>query len=213
MSEKYRELMDRVCVTDDMRSRILEQVSVQTAVYGRRTRWKSWMAAAACLCLILGGGVMVHQSRNPAVPEVQTPPEQPTLTAPGLPAFEELDSREALEERAGFPVEKLPDLPFEAEEVVYILRSPETAEVAARNQTDKATYRKSTADGDPSGDYNDYPVSQTAAVDGTDVTMKGGQDGYHLALWSRDGFSCSFHLSTPVPENEFADLIQNILNQ
>lgn len=53
------------------------------------------------------------------------------------------------------------------------------------------TYRMSKGTDDNSGDYNIYDYENTITVNGTDITIKGGNNTVSVALWNKAGFSYS----------------------
>lgn len=59
-----------------------------------------------------------------------------------------------------------------------------------------ACIRKSLGEGnDVSGDYEDYPDSETIEVGGIEVALRGAERSWSVATWSKDGFSYAITLS------------------
>ena len=113
---RYDELMDRVQMTDEMRARVLEKVRQAdlSAPEERRhapAAWRRWGAMAACLAVVIAGGLALPH----LLPQNGTE-DPPVMTGPGT---EEMDSRAALEQAVGFSVEEAEHLPFAPQEVLY----------------------------------------------------------------------------------------------
>ena len=73
-----------------------------------------------------------------------------------------------------------------------VLAGDETIlQAAFRTEDDQLqlSIRKAPGTDDISGNYNVYSVDETVTVDGTDVTVKGNEDGYHLAIWTANGYT------------------------
>ena len=190
---RYDDIMDRVQVTDEMRARVLEKVRQAdlSAPEERRpapAAWRRWGAMAACLAVIVAGGL--------ALPHLLTPngtEDPPVLAGPGM---EEMDSRAALEQAVGFSVEEAETLPFAPQEVLYTAFDSGLAQIEYRGENGQtALLRKSQGPEDNSGDFNQYPDVETLAAAEADVTLKGTDGQFVLALWQEDGFAYSLSLS------------------
>lgn len=49
--------------------------------------------------------------------------------------------------------------------------------------------RKAVGADDVSGDYNSYDLTQTSRIAGRDVTLRGAENAWYVATWTRDGYS------------------------
>lgn len=49
--------------------------------------------------------------------------------------------------------------------------------------------RKAVGTDDVSGDYNNYDLTQTSRIAGQDVTLRGAENAWYVATWTRDGYS------------------------
>ena len=190
---RYADIMDRVQVTDEMRARVLEKVrqadlSAPEERQPAPAAWRRWGAMAACLAVIVAGGL--------ALPHLLTPngtEDPPVLAGPGM---EEMDSRAALEQAVGFSVEEAETLPFAPQEVLYTAFDSGLAQIEYRGENGQtALLRKSQGPEDNSGDFDQYPDVETLAAAEADVTLKGAEGQFVLALWQEDGFSYSLSLS------------------
>ena len=190
---RYDDIMDRVQVTDEMRARVLEKVrQADLSAPEERQRapaaWRRWGAVAACLAVMIAGGL--------ALPHLlpQNGTEDPLVLAG--PGMEEMDSRAALEQAVGFSVEEAETLPLAPQEVLYTAFDSGLAQVEYRGENGQtALLRKSQGPEDNSGDFNQYPDVEERELDGNTVTLKGAEGQFTLALWQKGGFSYSLSLS------------------
>ena len=70
--------------------------------------------------------------------------------------------------------------------------------------------RKAPGSEDISGDYNEYDQEQTLTVGDRDVTVKGNDDAFNLAVWTDNGYTYSVYVSTGLTGDAFAALIADI---
>ena len=191
---KYDELMDRITVTEDMRRRVLANVEGRLARPAARRRRILTRAAALAACLALVIAAV-------ALPRVSTPVEH----VPGIETVRDVSS---LSEAVGYEVSEPSALPFEADAAVYTAYG-DMAEIDYSGGGDRAVYRQSPGSADNSGDYNEYAAVTDVTACGVRVTLKGeAQDKYTLALWNRDGYSCSLSLSEPLSEASWLALME-----
>ena len=193
MKGRYDDIMDRVQVTDEMRARVLEKVrQADLSAPKERQRapaaWRRWGAMAACLAVIIAGGLALPH----LLPQGGTE-DPPVLTGPGM---EEMDSRAALEQAVGFSMEEAETLPFAPQEVLYTAFDSGLAQIEYRGENGQtALLRKSQGPEDNSGDFNQYPDVEERELDGHTVTLKGADGQFVLALWQEGGFAYSLSLS------------------
>ena len=93
---------------------------------------------------------------------------------------------------AGFDL-TLPTLSADFTQSAFqVLAGDETIlQAAFRTEDDQhqLNIRKAPGAQDISGDCNTYSVDETVSADGVDVTVKGNEDGYHLAIWTANGYT------------------------
>ena len=204
LSEAYREIMDHLTVTQEMRRRILD--NVENGRGGRKKRGRALpvraMAAAACLALVLAGAAVLRFPASPAA-------EGPGVHS-GRPEAAEADSCRDLSRLVGFPVEEARELPFPVTEVKYEAWPGGLAQVTYLGEEASLVFRKIPGDQDPSGDYTDYSQQTQITVDGRQVTLKGEDGGYVLALWEEDGYSCSMRASPACWEETWLRVLESM---
>ena len=212
--DAYKKIMEHIKVDDAMRDRVLQRLREAEAELDapaaapnktllRFPRWKQWTAAAACFAILLAGAATL--GLPPLQP--QPSPSEPLVLYPGGPV--ECASLAELSERSGVPLTELSGLPFSVEEETYLLIGDDLAEIQYQGDGQTALFRRASGDGDISGDYNAYAVSQTVDIGGASVLLKGSGAGWSLALWTKDGYACSLSLSVPADQAVWTALIQS----
>ncbi|MCI7524205.1 MAG: hypothetical protein MSA81_12845 [Roseburia hominis] len=204
LKSAYREIMDQVEVTEEMRERILDGVEKKRGAQkaGRRRYIRSGLSLAACLALVLLGTAVVPQLFDGGTEE---PPQEQTTVANGM---EDVDSASALSDKVGFEVQDLTGLPFAAEHITYTSLWGETAQITYEGENQTVTYRKAPGEEDISGDYNVYDTVTETVAGETAVTLKGDGDRYVLALWTADGYSYALSLENPVTEEQIIKILE-----
>lgn len=204
MKREYDEIMERIQVTTEMRTRILEHLQGAGLKPAARVipfpALKKYGSIAACLVLLLVGAIALPHLLNP------TEPEPPVLTGPNIV---EAASIQELSELVGFEVTTDFSLPFQAETVTYCSYWNEMAQIEYSGEGCSAMYRQSLGTDDNSGDYNTYGDITVMEVNGLDITLKGENGIYTLAVWT-DG-DCAYSLSLSLGVN--ADSWQSILTR
>lgn len=85
------------------------------------------------------------------------------------------------------------------------------AQVVYTDGTDTITYRMAEGAEDVSGDYNAYPWTEEADLDGITVTLKGQQEGaVLLAVWTDGAYSYAISCSTPLTAEQAAAIAASV---
>lgn len=205
---KYGEIMEHIEVTEEMRERILRNTEQALAEArksaARRRRYTAFAAAAAALVLVCGV-TLWNNSR------LVTPPEDSATD--GMQAIydaREYETLTDLAEAAGFSVPELQTLPFTVVQTDYVLITGDLVEViyTGSSDTERLTLRKSPGTEDNSGDYNTYAVTETAAINDLEVTLKGdSEDSFSLALWNDGEYSYSIGLFSGCSREALLDCV------
>ncbi len=221
LSKKYKEIMDQVCVTDEMKQRILQNVKNEMEApkisrshflsYGKFSRY---ISAAACILMLLVGGLTVTKLFDREV----MPNESAGAMASGegqgvamaVNGMEVLDSAEELSRVLGFPVTDITEIPFEVQNTEYTNGWNEFAQIVYQGEKSEILFRKARGANDISGDYNTYEDVKTITINHAEVTLKGESESYSLAIWQQDGFSYSLSMEPGGSEEVFAKMIQSI---
>lgn len=203
----YREIMEHVSLTAEARQRISANIrSADLSTVGKAARsvpLRRYWAAAACVALLVAGGLTLPRYLY----SWQTDPQhEPVQT---VPRFTEVSSLEELETAVGFELEELSGLPFAVTDVTYTVFGQEMAEIRYLGEEETAVFRKAAGGEDPSGDYTQYGDILTISAAGHQVTLKGDQGLYFLAIWQEGACTCSLRLSCPLDQTAWASLLES----
>lgn len=206
MSRKYVEVMDKVILTENMRSRVMENVrAAEQNTEHRAIRFpniRRYAAFAACLAIVLLGTIAGPKLLKK--PQIQPPIEG----ANGIVACASINE---LSKAVGFPVDEVSGLPFTPEKTSYYAYWGDLAEIdyqAADGQT--AVYRKSMGTQDNSGDWSAYDSTQTLAVGDITAQLKENGGVYTLAIWTNGSCAYSLNLSGGLDEAGWTAVIDGI---
>ena len=193
LNNRYRELMEQVTVTKEMRARILANIE-RPQTFSRpspRHPLYRWMALAACFALIFTAGITLFRD--------STPPSSGMgvgITSP----FREASSAEELSSLLGFSIPEAPTLPFPPESVLYRAIGDNMADITYRSAANTAVFRKSPGAEENSGDYTQYPTVKSIALPGLTGELRGDDTGYLLACWQNEAYSFSLKVSAAMDE-------------
>lgn len=137
------------------------------------------------LCAILGAGGVSEYS---ALQKKQVSDEFVNMINP----FTDSDSLEEAEQLAGFSI-VLPEKIEESNTRIYRSMGQTLLEVIYEDgkENEIARVRKGIGEADISGDYNEYSLEWKVCVNGTLVQMKGENNRFMLAVWTKNGYSYS----------------------
>lgn len=95
----------------------------------------------------------------------------------------------------------------------YSVAFSNMAEIQYSNGSDNILYRleKGEVAEDISGDYNDYENIQKLTVDNTEVTIKGNEDTYKVAIWYKNGVNYSLSSEQGLKIEDIQSLINEIM--
>ena len=192
---KYKEIMDEIEVTPEMRQRVLQ--NIETAPVKKKGLTRQLFPLAACLAII----VCCWFAWKPKPSQ-----EQGVLVTNQIETVEGLD---ALAAKTGIPMEALTGLPFAVTQTEYTSYWGELAEIQYSGDGETLCYRKSKGTADNSGDYNQYAQETTFPLFGCAVTLKGSADGYTLATWTDGTYAYSVSSSTPLSLEVFQSLLEH----
>ena len=209
---KYSEIMEKIYVTEEMRERILGNISRETSSPGcknPRPAWLvKWLPAAACITVLLAGLAVPAIMHHDPVKEPDPVKELGPLT--GSFTISEAADADELSEMAGFEIRDIPLLQEAAAESLYSFLGDGIAEIRYLSENQDVSYRKSVGTADNSGDYNEYPSVVEKNIGTEQIVLKGGPDGYSLACWNDETYSHSLSFANPVSENTLEKIIRQI---
>ncbi len=193
---KYNRIMNKVNLSDEARRRILDNIARETVRKPFYIRYKALIAAAACFAVVLAGALTLPRVLGT---DLTSPPN---VTQGGYDA-QECASLGELSERLGFEVTLPAEVPFGYESVEYCAMWSTFAEITwYSGGNEVACYRQQQASGDISGDFNVYERVEELTAGGVTVTVKGGGEGWALAVWESGGMSRSLMVSAPLTSEQ-----------
>lgn len=204
MEKAYREIMDRVVLSEATEARLLQTLRTAQLQTGTTTRFPRYhrLAVAACVALLLAGAVVLLGERGEK--------ESPSGVQSGLWDRTEAASCQELSQLVGFPVETLGAVPFEVTDVRYTAYGGGLAEIAYSGEEQNLVLRKAMGQTDPSGDYTAYAVQTTVDVVGSTVTLNGAEDGYCLAVWQDGTYSWSIRSTMAYSTDVWTEILESV---
>ena len=209
MKKRYDEIMDRIEVTDEMRTRILhnlQKVDLTRPAQKKVVQFstvKKYLSIAACFAILLLGvltlpGLLGREPQQPA--EVLNPGADIVETA----TLEELSGM------VSFEVAEVTGLPFTPEKESYTAFGTDMVQITYEGEGQTCTFRKSVGSEDNSGDYNAYSAVEEISAGEVTAKLKGTADGFTLAIWSDGACSYSLQLSDGLTAAEWEALIAGV---
>lgn len=202
LEEPYKEIMDHITVTEDLRRRVLLRLREEPKPAFPLRR--GLCVAAALALLVVGGQLWLQRTVLP------DDPSRPPVTST-RPPFQTLSSAQALSQAVGFPVEEAAALPFPVTETVYTAFGSHLAEIRYSGPEQSAVYRKAPGQEDPSGDYTAYDDVRSLTLDGISLTLRGTQGSFSLAVWADASYAYSLRLDVPLDTAQWTSLLPAFL--
>lgn len=208
LSKSYDEIMEKIEVTDDMRTRILK--NIQTADVPKNPKSvllpsiRKHLSIAACFLILIAGALLL-----PKMLHIKTSQPDNELTNLSGDIITCLSASE-LSEQVGFLIKDIEQLPCKIKETTYLAYWGELAEITYKGDAQVITFRKSIEDEDNSGDYNIYDEVKKAVIGNITVILKGNNGSYNLAIWQKNDFSYSLSLQNGLSETDMLSLVQEI---
>lgn len=211
LSQSYREAMEHIEVTPAMRERILQNLKLSDSKPTKANvvhfvPWKQILSFAACAAvLIVGVTAMPHGDELGSASS-----STDSMVGTAAPT-QEFSSSAELSVAAGFSVLEPQNLPFEVQTTTYTFIWGEIAQVKQTGTEEQyVTFRVSQDIEDNSGDYTIYKTEQQLNYNGIDITLKGSEDGFHLAVWQTDAFSYSVNSSVGLTIEQLEAILQSV---
>ena len=113
------------------------------------------------------------------------------------------------EAAAGFPLSAPLSIDGFDEPMIQLM-SGKMHQLIFRSGDDRLIIRKAAGSEDISGDYNTYPETKTAKINGSSVTLKGADGKYQTAVWTAGGYSYAVVSDVPMAPDILMDLIVEI---
>lgn len=208
---KYTELMEKIQVTSEMKSKLLKRIETENIIYRKKNYvihylHRNLLPMAACLILICTAALVIWQPFQKEQPEN---PQDDLIT--NFEVFE-AKSAEELSEKLDFPVSDIEYLASTADTVTWIAYGSDLAQINYESDDQTVCYRKSEGIEDNSGDYNEYTQTKKIQIESVIINIKGNDGKYNLAIWNDGTYSYSVNLSTPLSEKQFIKLLKKCVS-
>lgn len=209
MSKRYNEIMEKIEVTPEMRTRILNNISVKNPKMSAVSRshkfflLKRYVPLAACFALIIAASYFMPTLKTGK----QAEHSEITQLSDDIKEFH---SAKELSQAIGFYVPEPGKLPFVSDSTVYTSFWGDMAEIKYMSGEKELIFRKALGTEDNSGDYSEYKNKTEITIGSLKVLLKGNNSGYSLAVWDDGEFSYSIYISYEVSENEWKDIIEGV---
>lgn len=202
---KYKEMMDTIRVTPEMRERVLEEMEARRAREIRKKRalrrvYACAAGLAACLALVLTMGKFLGKA-----PETPGEPDETLVMNPY--GATECASLEELSQTLGFSVKVPSALPFEPETVTYSAMFGEFAQIDYSAGEATVCVRMVPGTEDISGDYNVYEKEERVETGGWSILLKGDGDGVSLATWTDGEYAYSISAEPAISREEMLKMV------
>ncbi|MGI5894035.1 MAG: hypothetical protein ACOX6P_05505 [Candidatus Merdivicinus sp.] len=201
----YKEIMNYVIVTDEMKQRILNNLKKVPFEESKRLHFKSFQKycmVAACIALLITGGMAVWQYRDPVLPDS-------SFINQSVFQMEEVETVQELSKLVGFEISE-PDIPFQVSEVRYSAIGRELAQIQYIGKEANATYRMMAGKEDPSGDFTEYQNMEEMTAEDVTFLLKGNESGYCLAIWQDERYSYSLRFSYELSKSQWEDILMGV---
>ena len=135
-----------------------------------------------------------------------------TLSTKVTHGINQYSSAKELSQKVGFTISDIPSslIPFKISEKIYADCGDGLAEIQYySDKADNVIYHKQTAaNADVSGDYTEYSKITTIRVRSTNICLKGENNKYNLATWSKGNYSYSLYFSEAITEKAFQNILK-----
>lgn len=212
LSKRYDAVMEKIEVTDEMRRRILAHIdgmdldAAPRSNVRRLPAVRRLAALAACLLLLVAGALSARYLL-PGETVDPIPTEGVVLGGSGI---EEVADAAALGKLVGFEIKEVTDLPYQVEKVTCTSYFGTLSQIKYVGEERSLTLRQSAGEGDNSGDFNVYAVTEVREMGDWSVTLKGDGENWTLAIWSDGTYAYSAHAEPGLTLSEWESVITNM---
>lgn len=208
MKNRYDKVMKNIEVTQDMRDRILNNINnldldkTSSKIISFKY-YKKYLYIAASIVFLFVSSIFLYNTVNsPDMSQLQG-----DYAKMGIMNHNTISE---LSEAVGFTIKTMQDVTFEIDTVEYTSYWGELAEVKYKGYYNMAVLRMALGNNDISGDYSEYNTIKNCIINGYNITFKGNNDKYNLAIWQSNGFSYSLQFVESVSEQEILTSIKSL---
>ena len=209
---KYNEIMEKVNVTDEMKSRILGNIDEYFSKKknaGKKSFYLAFGGVAAAALLMIIIRPWDNNVTKPINPGTGSVSEGSNVL--GVNPMQGYSSVEELSKAVGFNVPVIKSLPFKPGETEYMTLGEGFAQITYLSDDDRLIYRKSTDKEDNSGNYNPYDYVGEVSVNDIKVTVKGTKEALNLAIWNDGTYEHSISVEKAVDKGVMIKMIEEVI--
>ena len=209
---KYNEIMKKVNVTDEMKSRILGNIDEYFSKKknaGKKSFYLAFCGVAAAALLMIIVRPWDNNVARPINPGTNSAGEGSNVL--GVNPIQNYASVEELSKAAGFNVPEIKSLPFKPSETEYMTLGEGFAQITYLSDDDRLIYRKSTDKEDNSGNYNPYDYVGEVSVNDIKVTVKGTKEALNLAFWNDGTYEHSISVEKAADKGVMIKMIEEVM--
>ena len=209
---KYNEIMKKVNVTDEMKSRILGNIDEYFSKKknaGKKSFYLAFCGVAAAALLMIIVRPWDNNVAGPINPGTNSVGEGSTGLC--VNPMQNYASAEELSKAAGFNVPEIKSLPFKPSETEYMTLGEGFAQITYLSDDDRLIYRKSPDKEDNSGNYNPYDYVGAVSVNDIKVTVKGTKEALNLAIWNDGTYEHSISVEKAVDKDVMIKMIEEVM--
>ncbi|MBR4628593.1 MAG: hypothetical protein IKO47_13040 [Ruminococcus sp.] len=211
---KYNEIMEHIELTDEMRERIIGNVSAKQKRRRFSRMISAVVAAAACIAIVFASVAVLKntgklsKTDNPIVDATA-----PTVDTAGTYGGTMYRSAAELSENFGIEICELTKLPFDVSTVSYSIMFDSFAEIDyCGDDGEECCFRIGKDTEDISGEYDEFTTVETETVNGCEVTLKGYDYSYRIASWVKDGHFYSVSLSSGTDKDIILEIAGEVIS-
>lgn len=221
MSDLYKEIMEQVKVTEEMRNRILKNIDEADYTKAKRKviRFNAsvWIKTVAAACIVmLVGAMFITESKKGKVPDKT--PQKVTSEQGSLPNdvlvgtnIMEYETVKELSEAAGFGIEDISCEIFNVVKKSYILNPDGIAEIDYQGKKQTMIFSKSKGKIDKNDDYLSCEKTEKRQFGRwKNVTVKEDNNKVYLAVWNDGKYSYSLEFTEGISTNALEKVMKKI---
>ncbi|MNW53561.1 hypothetical protein D3C74_311260 [compost metagenome] len=132
------------------------------------------------------------------------PPQMATHDVREHPSVKELSSN------VGFRVKEVGNIPFNVDKTTYFSYWGDMAETIYSGENKVVVFRMAESDEDICGNYNVFNDVRNIESGSNNVTLKGNDGLYTLAVWQSKHFAYSLEIDHAITESELLHMVQSV---
>lgn len=210
MSNKYKEAMDKITVTEELKEKIIKSAAERELIKSTSEKKliypyfaKMGLVFTACFLLVIS----VLTSKYKLTPEVPVEGDSHVYSIQGIEFFK---STAEMEKYLGYSF-KMPEYLPEG----YAMNScrviaESLVEISYTDGDNSIIYRTEKTIDNISGDYNSYSNTEVEVLGDSSVTLNSTEGIYYNGVWNNDDFSYSLSVQKGLDRETFLRIIESV---